>query len=274
MSYILNALRKSEQERQASQSPALENSIQETTESKKPRWVFWLIAAVILGNALFLIVFSSSQQSHVPNGHLSSEKPKAKPIIPNADIKPKSKKTATATAPLLKPKDANAASTSKTERHPKSPSIAEILQAKKLEQTKKQRLHKPKKPAIELTRAVVPAPPQAPIAVIKPPPAINTNHKAAPNTTGIASTPEPPVKPAVRQYLQFKELPFEFRREVPNLNINVYVYAEEPAERFVLINMVKYKAGQKITPGMKLVEIQPESLLVKFKNKTFRIPRP
>jgi len=70
------------------------------------------------------------------------------------------------------------------------------------------------------------------------------------------------------------DLPFEFRQTVPKFTINVFVYSQQPEERFVMIDMVKYKPGQQIKDVMMLKEILPDSLVVDYQNRTFKIERP
>jgi general secretion pathway protein B len=69
-------------------------------------------------------------------------------------------------------------------------------------------------------------------------------------------------------------MPPEFRRNVPNLNINVFVYAKSPEDRFVIIDMKKYRAGQETADGLEIKEIKSNSLVISYQNKTFQIKRP
>ena len=70
------------------------------------------------------------------------------------------------------------------------------------------------------------------------------------------------------------DLPVEFRRTVPGLNINVIVYSEHGKESFVMIDMVKYKAGLQLKNGMMLKAILNDSLLMSYQNQEFQIERP
>jgi general secretion pathway protein B len=70
------------------------------------------------------------------------------------------------------------------------------------------------------------------------------------------------------------DLPVEFRRTVPRLNINVFVYSEHGEESFVMIDMVKYKSGQQLKNGMMLKAILNDSLLMSYQNQEFQIERP
>ena len=70
------------------------------------------------------------------------------------------------------------------------------------------------------------------------------------------------------------DLPVEFRRTVPVININVFVYSEHGEESFVMIDMVKYKAGLQLKNGMMLKAILNDSLLMSYQNHEFQIERP
>ncbi len=69
------------------------------------------------------------------------------------------------------------------------------------------------------------------------------------------------------------ELPFEFRRSVPAIDFNVFVYSSIKSERFVMIDMKKSQAGQEILEGMMLKEIRKNSIVVEYKNRVFQIDR-
>jgi len=69
------------------------------------------------------------------------------------------------------------------------------------------------------------------------------------------------------------ELDYEFRRKVPVIDVNVYVYAEKESERFIMIAMKKYSSGQEIVSGLLLKKIRINSLVVEYKNKVFQIKR-
>jgi general secretion pathway protein B len=84
----------------------------------------------------------------------------------------------------------------------------------------------------------------------------------------------PVNKPANDDIPLLASLPTDFQREVPSLNINVFVYSEIPEERFVVINMSKYLAGQKLDNGTEILEIRADSLVLEYLGRKFRIERP
>lgn len=69
------------------------------------------------------------------------------------------------------------------------------------------------------------------------------------------------------------ELNYEFRRTVPDVDINVFVYTENEDGRFIMINMKKYVPGQLLEVGMRLKDIRMDSIVVEYKNRVFRINR-
>jgi general secretion pathway protein B len=70
------------------------------------------------------------------------------------------------------------------------------------------------------------------------------------------------------------ELPYEIRNTLPNLTINVFSYAQQPEERFVIIDMVKIRTGQLIKGLVKLKEIRPDGIVLQYGNNTFKVERP
>jgi len=71
-----------------------------------------------------------------------------------------------------------------------------------------------------------------------------------------------------------RKLPSGFRRKVPTMTINVFVYSKRAKERFVIINMAKYRTGDKIENGPVLESIRPDSLVLRFEGQRFRVKRP
>ena len=69
------------------------------------------------------------------------------------------------------------------------------------------------------------------------------------------------------------ELSHQFRRTVPEIKINVYVYSENKKDRFIMVNMVKHVHGHDLGEGMILKEIRMNSFVVEYKNKVFRVKR-
>lgn len=82
-----------------------------------------------------------------------------------------------------------------------------------------------------------------------------------------------PANPGTDSIPLLTKMPREFQREVPSLKINVFAYSENPEERFVIINMSKYRAGQKIDSGPEILEIRADSLVLEYLSTKFRVGR-
>lgn len=65
------------------------------------------------------------------------------------------------------------------------------------------------------------------------------------------------------------DLPPEVRERIPPMRISLYAYSKIPAERFVIIDMKKYRAGDRIAGTALLLEIQQENLLLELDGQKF-----
>jgi len=51
----------------------------------------------------------------------------------------------------------------------------------------------------------------------------------------------------------------------------VHVFSDQPQKSFVLINMRKYREGEKLQEGPQLDEITPEGVILSFSGQRFRL---
>lgn len=263
MSYILNALRKSEQERLALQPETVTDrllALPPGQSRKKARW----ISTAILCNVLIVAGFiwyaqktlapSATHQSPNPQTNATvAVKPEDKPI---AKMKRAPEQPATSPVPASASAGQVIAANKPTERRPKSPSLI----AKPDAAFKQNALPQVKKSPIEKEETSVSLAGEAAKTIAVP---VQSKEK----------TPEPAPLPG-NKIPFFYELPYEFRQSVPKMTINVFVYSSEPSERFVMINMAKYKAGQQTKDAVEIKDIRPQSLVVSYQNQLFQIERP
>lgn len=86
----------------------------------------------------------------------------------------------------------------------------------------------------------------------------------------LRTEPEPPQEPAP---LEIYELPMGIRLQIPQLTMNVHVYAGEPEDRFVLINMQRVEEGDELE-GVIARSIRPDGILLEFQGHQFLLRRP
>jgi general secretion pathway protein B len=248
MSFILNALRKSEQDRQSLQSETVTDKILLHQPQQNRGKTTKFFAFLIIGNVLLIasiVWFIRNNSTPAPD---TTAQPISKPL-PTKESGVKSEAIAKFTQPERPAQKAES----------KTSSISEWVETQK-----------PEKPVITKKPATEPI--KQPVIVNKPElpapanPTIDAPVKVEPNL--------PEIIPVKKDMPFLSDLPFEFRQTVPKFTINVFVYSQQPEESFVMIDMVKYKPGQQIKDAMLLKEIRPDSLVVFFQNRTFKIERP
>lgn len=67
-------------------------------------------------------------------------------------------------------------------------------------------------------------------------------------------------------------LPINIRQELPMLTMNSHIYASNARDSFVMINGSSFSPGQEITAGLKLVAVVPEGAVLVFKGHRFLLP--
>jgi general secretion pathway protein B len=256
MSFILNALRKSEQERRSLEAETLNDRILSAPPLKKSNKTAVFIAFLIVGNVFIIacIVW------FFHNNSMSAPEVTTPITVSASPVQEKKLKTNVIIKPVQPEKLVQKIDSNTT-------SIAEMIDDQKPEPVITQLPVMPiiqKKPVPETIKPVVPAikpeQPNKPLPVIKV-------------TEPIKST-QPEIIPVKRDIPFLSELPIEFRQTVPKFHINVFVYSQQPDDRFVMIDMVKYKPGQHIKDTLLLKEILPVSMVIVYQNQEFQIERP
>ena len=107
---------------------------------------------------------------------------------------------------------------------------------------------------------------------------------AAPQTEVAAAVPAPEVPaeqaPAQRRSgFTLKALPTadELRAngtlKMAELHLDIHVYSEVPADRFVFINMVRHQENSRLAEGPVVQEITPEGVILDYSGTEFLLPR-
>jgi general secretion pathway protein B len=69
------------------------------------------------------------------------------------------------------------------------------------------------------------------------------------------------------------ELRLEGLLELPELRIDIHVYSDDPAERFVFINMNKQREKSLLPAGPVVREIRPDGVVLEYRGRAFLLPR-
>ena len=288
MSYILNALRKSEQERQAVEPDSITDRIVVNHASRHRSSLGLIVGLVIINVAILAYFLGFSEKNSATDAEIAVAKleepvpknEKAKPIASNHEaISKKDSDKVEAIIPAV-PKSTPVPTPNKPPIKPTD--VAEM----------KRSLAEMKKRVIAekaISKAVTPTKPISADKTITDEPIKRENAPITPVSPEITNPIEPDIQTAktdkieaektvsvpVRDQLPFlDELPYDFQRELPLLPINVFSYSDVAAERFVMIDMVKYVPGQSIKDVLDLKEIRSDGMVVNYHGRTFKIRRP
>lgn len=246
MSYILEALEIAERERRMG-TPDL--SVMSGAGGSKPaRQRFWLIAAAALSvNALVLSAVFWPGPRPTPVEALNSPVGEPLPAVQDVVVgePAPAPRVAAPSFPGLPPRPAEQTEIAAAEPIVPAPEIV--------------------RPLAEQTRTLPRLPPPAAAKPAAP------QHKSesppldepAPLATEASPKPTPPEAEPTAPLLS--ELPPAVRLRLPDMQVNVHVYAEDPAQRFVLINMRKYREGERIgRDGPVVNRITPEGVVIDY----------
>ena len=215
MSFILDALRKSESERQKNSAPGIAAARYRAGPSRRGPWLP-IIGIVLFLNALLLLGLLWRARSDGPavqtvNTQLPSVAPTPPPM-------PRSARPPPAVRPLAREVAGPAATA----------------------------------PVSASGRSSVPAgaaPPQP--------------QDSAPSPSRI----EAPDLPSMQTLILRGEL------ELPPLRLDMHVYSETVGQRFILINMNKYREGDQMKEGPRVESIDPIGVVLVYQGKKFTLER-
>ena len=270
MSFILDALRKSEHERQRQTGPAL---VEVPVAAPKPRANPWATAAIALlvvnlvAIGVLLIVRSSDAPpaapvaQTAPSGAQGSTAPAAAagpaaqgPLPVATPPAPVARAPAPSAEPppMLRPAEPAAPAT----RNPLEREVAGYT------------------PGMEYEAAAGAAnPPPGPPAVVAEPRRGGTVvYESLPDagTMTPAGPARPPGSPS-------RNMPtaddVAARSGLPELRLELHVYSTRPQERFVFINSAKYREGDTTPEGAAIEEITPDGVVMSARGNRFLLPR-
>ena len=214
MSFILDALKKSEAERLRKDTPGFADVPGSTREKSATRWI-WIVAVLIIVNiAVLAAIFMKSDRVRQPLATMTTAAPAAE-------------------APAVEA--------------PATGSLSELV-----EQTRP--VTKAAAVATDpVTRAVI----DTATRVAEPPPPVSR-----------ISTPQ-----ITESYATFNDLRAQGVLQLPDLNLDIHVYGAEPEDRFVFINMSKYKERATLDEGPVVKEITHDGVVLEYRGTEFLLPR-
>jgi general secretion pathway protein B len=206
MSFILDALKKSEAERLRKDAPGFAAVPDRPQEKSTAHWI-WIVAALVgINITVLVVILMKPDAAHEP----VIDKPVAASVAP-------------ATASFARAVDAT---------RPAEPRAEEV-------------------PVDPVTPAIKIAPPRS-------------------DTAAVASYGSPVVS---ESYATFNDLRAQGVLQLPDMHLDIHVYSSEPEDRFVFVNMSKYKERATLDEGPVVREITPDGVILEYLGTGFLLPR-
>jgi general secretion pathway protein B len=252
MSFILDALKKSELERQRQTGPGLLQMPVATRRRRVPVWA-WVLAGLLFVNVTVLLVLllrggADGKIHTAANGAAAS--PHARP----AGVAP-----AGATEQGAPAADHFSPMDNQPVYAPEIPVQEEVGAATLGTAAPMQ--------AVTLRAAPIQAVPSAAQAV----PLDRTARRAAGGRADPVLNDEPPEEEELLPSIS--ELNLSGNQALPEIHLDVHVYATRPADRFVYINMRKYREGAVLQEGPTLERIRRNGVVLNYNGLRFLVPR-
>jgi len=245
LSFILDALRKSEHERQRQTGPGIADLQPVSIQQRLPLWAIGLGALLLINITVVLILVLRGQ---------------SKPIEVPAATTPAPAAVAPAT-PTGQP------STPAPQPTSAPPIVAQAPAAEPYVL-----------PAPELPQGAMSAntqPPQAgfPQDATSLPAVAPSRLRSDPQLASRPIAEEPPDSGNEENLPSLNDVQMQGAARVPELHLDIHVYSGAPAERFVFMNMRKYREGDTTPEGTRIERITREGVVLNHHGLRFKMPR-
>lgn len=225
MSFILDALKKSETDRQRQASPETSYVPAASGDRGPTRWV-WVVGVLLAANMLALMY-----------------------VVLRPDVSPEPA-VVTTTEPAPQTTAKTAARTVDEDRQRAPAPVVEQPANSPADPVERQAVAIPTSPPDETTvRTMVP-------------------EEALPMPAATAAADAEPAA----DFMTLSEARVA-GMQVDELALELHVFSTVPAERFVFINMRKYREGETLAEGPKIRKIRPDGVLLEYTGSLFLLPR-
>ena len=275
MSYILDALRKSEQQRLQGEAPLLVSTQLSSNVGKQPALlVYGLVAAILICAGIFIGWLRPWQQDETETVKsatiLTQDETKPPQIAPKPQLlTPQPEK---AKKPELALPEQKSISTTKlasrADTMDQDAPVPSNISANTSANISTKVAALPRK---SQTSAAVPQVPEqivdeaaTPAMEKTTPPSLDSN-----STNGTVDETAQEQKQEQR-IIAMTELPLAIQQEIPKMSISGHAYSTVPKERIVGINDRLLQEGEYLSPGLRLEQITADGLVFSYKKYLFR----
>ncbi|WP_223787289.1 general secretion pathway protein GspB [Marinicella meishanensis] len=276
MSSIIDALKKSAQNRSSQQESAANtiNFSQESPpQSRRGFWLLVLLLLLVVGGLLAwqqgwhhaVMAQAQSWLGSTPEQPAAATQTNEPTEPPAARPGPTAKPATPPTTRLTPPKAAEV----------KAQSAAEKSRNDTPTTTAEQATQSNPEPAAERPPAV-PSEPVAEDTIT----VVENRNSSETETAPETPTEEPAaddrmmLQPQLQQdYLLIHQIDFAIRKNIPPIKLNIHIFDPDPDKRMVILNGVKFLTGDVIEELVTVDEIVKEGVVLKFENIRFLVPK-
>jgi general secretion pathway protein B len=243
MSYILDALKKADQERAAGNVPDLETVHRhEPTVRRHYRWL-WILAALLIFNGVMVALLATRHDAGLGGdtpGHQLASTDRGSVLTDTARSRPP-----TESAPVVRKSPSRI-----VKSVPQVQDRPQVVEARPVSPRVQPEAASQDRSAAPAVAAATPAP--APVSVVMPPP-----------------TPTAGTADERGNIPEWDDLSLDFRSSLPMPRVDVHVYDTDPQRRFVLIDLQKYREGDRLPNGAVIEKILPDGMQMSYQGTRF-----
>jgi len=252
MSYILDALKKSEKERKLGSVPDIMTvqEIQPKGSKKRLLWILLILLFLLLNTAILIRVSPWKSEKPQPVSDTTSDKQiVAKSQNTSSDELSKTENNKVSTI-----QDGKTKKTQLTDSKISSESKNSLQQSKKLNAGKESKAI----PETKIKREAFSTTP------LKKEEASDVTSETKPEDNHL------PL-PLPNKIYYMSELPQSIQQKLPAFAISTFLYSEDPGSRSVRINGQMMREGQYLSAGLKLEEIMQNGMIFSYQNYRFQV---
>jgi general secretion pathway protein B len=249
MSFILDALKKSENARQRQLGPSLADIPLRRARSDRPWWAVAVAALLVVNLGVLIVVLTRNRSSATPQ------------TAPQQQIAPQVQSAAPAAQP--RPTPVAPPVTAMPAPAPANPAVRSLADEAGADETLL-----PNEALVDPALADAASVPEGPPVVrsITPPTVAPLSNEATFAARARANAADPEILPTHGSLIASGT-------SLPDMRLDIHVYSATPAERFVFVNMRKYVEGQSLSEGPVLERITPDGAILNQRGTRFLLPR-
>lgn len=264
MSFILDALKKSENERQRQVGPSLADVRIIRKNAERPWWVVAVAALLVVNLGVLLVVLIRNGNAKPAQPALATPAP-AQSAPPPPQAAPPQQSYDPAPAPAQQYQYQQQPQTVPTD-----PSVRSLA-----DEANGYGEGYPEDPANSHLAGAAGVPEGPPMVRQIQPPAVQPLPSGAVFEARQATNTLPPGAGALignETLPMFQDL-VSSGTNLPDLHLDIHVNAQQPSERFVFVNMRKYVEGEALKEGPTVERIIPEGVILNQRGLRFLLPR-